>query len=117
MARPRNFSREGVLERALPVFWKHGFADASLQELEKATGVNKSGLYSEFSGKEELFVESLRFYKQLLLARKLRVKAGFVHSGRLFQFLQAGVGKAVLPEHRKGSFEHSFAAEISRAGH
>jgi AcrR family transcriptional regulator len=62
MARPRNFSREGVLEKALPVFWKHGFADASLQELEKATGVNKSGLYAEFSGKEELFLESLRFY-------------------------------------------------------
>ena len=53
MARPRNFSREGVLEKALPVFWKHGFADASLQEREKATGVNKSGLYSEFSGKED----------------------------------------------------------------
>ena len=62
MARPRKFSREGVLEKALPVFWKHGFADASLQELEKATGVNKSGLYSEFSGKEDLFLESLRFY-------------------------------------------------------
>jgi AcrR family transcriptional regulator len=30
-----------VLEKALPVFWKHGFADASLRELEKATGVNK----------------------------------------------------------------------------
>jgi AcrR family transcriptional regulator len=62
MARPRNFSREGVLEKALPVFWRHGFADTSLQELEAATGVNKSGLYSEFSGKEELFLESLRFY-------------------------------------------------------
>ena len=62
MSRPRNFSREGVLEKALPVFWRHGFADASLQELEEATGVNKSGLYSEFSGKEELFLESLRFY-------------------------------------------------------
>ena len=62
MARPKNFSREGVLEKALPVFWKHGFADASLQELEKATGVNKSGLYSEFLGKEDLFLESLRFY-------------------------------------------------------
>jgi AcrR family transcriptional regulator len=62
MARPRNFSREGVLEKAFPVFWKHGFAAASLQELEKATGVNKSGLYSEFSGKEDLFLESLRFY-------------------------------------------------------
>jgi len=62
MGRPRNFSRAGVLEKALPVFWKHGFADASLQELQKATGVNKSGLYSEFSGKEDLFLESLRFY-------------------------------------------------------
>lgn len=62
MGRRRNFSREGVLQKALPVFWKHGFADASLQELEKATGVNKSGLYAEFASKEDLFLESLRFY-------------------------------------------------------
>lgn len=66
MGRPKNFSREGVLEKALPVFWKHGFADASLQALEKATGVNKSGLYAEFSGKEDLFLESLRFYLERL---------------------------------------------------
>src|SRR6201988_2362957 len=62
MARPRNFSREGVLEKALPVFWKHGFADTSLQDLEKATGVNKSGLYAEFADKGDLYLESLRFY-------------------------------------------------------
>src|SRR5260370_18304296 len=43
VARPRNFSRQGVLEKALPVFCNHDFSDASLQELEKATGVNKSG--------------------------------------------------------------------------
>jgi AcrR family transcriptional regulator len=52
MARPRNFSHEGVLEKAIPVFWEHGFADTGLQELVAATGVNKSGLYSEFSGRE-----------------------------------------------------------------
>src|ERR1700722_15583466 len=62
MARSKKFSREEVLEKALPVFWKRGFADASVHELESATGVNKSGLYSEFSGKEELFLASLRFY-------------------------------------------------------
>src|ERR1700722_5961927 len=71
MARPRKFSRDGVLEKALPVFWKHGFADASLHELEAATGVNKSGLYSEVSGKEELFLESLRFYLERLPSREL----------------------------------------------
>src|ERR1700731_3201395 len=77
MGRPKNFSREGVLEKALPVFWKHGFANTSLQELEKATGVNKSGLYAEFADKGDLYLESLRHYlrkrqeQELLTAKPL----------------------------------------------
>ena len=63
MGRPRKFNREGVLEKALPVFWKRGFADTSVHDLEVATGVNKSGLYAEFQGKEDLFVESLQYYQ------------------------------------------------------
>jgi hypothetical protein len=43
-------------------FLEAWFADASLHELEVATGVNKSGLYSEFVDKEDLFVQSLRYY-------------------------------------------------------
>jgi AcrR family transcriptional regulator len=30
--------------------------------LEVATGVNKSGLYSEFKDKEDLFMQSLQYY-------------------------------------------------------
>src|SRR6478736_1401298 len=77
MGRPKNFSREGVLEKALPVFWKHGVADTSLQDLEKATGVNKSGLYAEFADKGDLYLESLRHYlrkrqkEELLTAKPL----------------------------------------------
>jgi len=77
MGRPKNFSREGVLEKALAVFWKYGFADTSLQELEKATGVNKSGLYTEFADKGDLYLESLRHYlrkrqeEELLTAKPL----------------------------------------------
>jgi AcrR family transcriptional regulator len=66
MARPKSFNREGVLEKALPVFWRRGFADASLHELEQATGVNKSGLYAEFEDKADLFVQSLRYYLENL---------------------------------------------------
>jgi TetR/AcrR family transcriptional regulator, copper-responsive repressor len=62
MGRPKNFNRKGVLDKALPVFWKYGFADTSLQKLEKATGVNKSGLYAEFADKGDLYLESLRHY-------------------------------------------------------
>jgi AcrR family transcriptional regulator len=66
MGRQKNFTREAVLEKALPVFWRVGFAEASLHELEQATGVNKSGLYAEFKDKEDLFVQSLRYYLESL---------------------------------------------------
>jgi TetR/AcrR family transcriptional regulator, copper-responsive repressor len=62
MGRPKNFSREEVLEKAMPVFWSHGFSDTSLQDLERATGVNKSGLYTEFRDKDDLFLACLRHY-------------------------------------------------------
>jgi AcrR family transcriptional regulator len=62
MGRPRKFSREGVLQKALPVFWKYGFARTTLPDLEQATGVNKSGLYAEFESKEALFLACLRYY-------------------------------------------------------
>src|SRR5579863_3066317 len=74
MGRPKGFSREEVLEKAMPVFWKHGFADTSLQELERATGVNKSGLYTEFRDKEDLFVACLRHYLKSQETRGLLTK-------------------------------------------
>lgn len=60
--RPKNFCRTDILEKALPVFWQNGFASTSLQLLEQATGVNKSGLYSEFESKGELYTECMRHY-------------------------------------------------------
>jgi AcrR family transcriptional regulator len=109
MARPRKFSREGVLEKALPLFWKHGFADASLQELEAATGVNKSGLYSEFAGKEELFLESLRFYLERLPSLEfLRAEPlGWDNVGR---FLKLGPRN---DEGQKGCFAVSSMRELA----
>lgn len=62
MGRPKEFTREEVLKKAIPVFWEHGYADTGVHELEKATGVNKSGLYSEFKSKEDLFLCSLQYY-------------------------------------------------------
>src|SRR5580692_9543929 len=109
MARPRQFSREGVLEKALPVFWKHGFAATSLQELERATGVNKSGLYSEFSGKEELFLESLRFYLDRLPAREL-LMAEPLGWRNIEQFLKLGPRNT---EGQKGCFAISSMRELA----
>jgi TetR/AcrR family transcriptional regulator, copper-responsive repressor len=62
MGRPKGFERADVLESAIQVFWKKGYADTSIQDLEKATGVNKSGLYSEFNDKQDLFMACLEYY-------------------------------------------------------
>lgn len=62
MGRRKGYTREGVLAKALPVFWRLGFARTAMQDLEAATGVNKSGLYAEFVSKDELFLACLERY-------------------------------------------------------
>ena len=62
MARPRQYDRSTILQKSIDQFWSKGFKDTSLQDLEKATGVNKSALYSEFNDKDDLFVCGLLAY-------------------------------------------------------
>ena len=51
-----------LVRRARNLFWKKGFAGTSLPDLERVTGVNKSGIYSEFESKGDLFAACLRDY-------------------------------------------------------
>ena len=109
MGRPKHFTREEVLEKAIPVFWEHGFAGTGLQALEKATGVNKSGLYAEFKSKEELFLASLQHYldkgsgKAVLCAEPL----GW---GNIEKLLRLAV---VCADHQKGCFAISSMREFA----
>jgi TetR/AcrR family transcriptional regulator, copper-responsive repressor len=64
MGRPKGFTREDVLQKAMSVFWERGYGDTSLRDLETATGVDRSGLYTEFKDKEDLFLATLRHYLQ-----------------------------------------------------
>jgi len=64
MGRNKGFSKEDVLSKSLILFWKHGFADTSMKDIEKHTKVNKSGLYTDFKSKDEIFIECLKHYVQ-----------------------------------------------------
>jgi TetR/AcrR family transcriptional regulator, copper-responsive repressor len=37
VGRPEKFTRDGVLQKAMSLFWQRGFADTRLEDLEKAT--------------------------------------------------------------------------------
>jgi TetR/AcrR family transcriptional regulator, copper-responsive repressor len=62
MGRLKRFDRQSVIDKALPLFWRQGFARTSLSDLERATGVNKSGLYAEFKDKEDLYIACLNYH-------------------------------------------------------
>ena len=63
MARPREFDRDEVLEKAMRVFWSKGYECTSMQDLVTAMGVNRGSLYAEFGDKERLHLAALeRFY-------------------------------------------------------
>ncbi|GAA4386373.1 TetR/AcrR family transcriptional regulator [Actinomadura verrucosospora] len=60
--RPRSFDADAALDRALEVFWRHGYEGTSLTDLTAAMGINKPSLYAAFGNKEELFAKVLARY-------------------------------------------------------
>lgn len=52
-----------VVAAAAEVFWREGFEDAKIEDVVKATGVNRYSLYSAFGGKRELFLDVLAAYQ------------------------------------------------------
>ena len=43
-------------------FWQQGYAATSIDQLVAATGVNRHGLYAEFTDKRGLFIEAVGVY-------------------------------------------------------
>jgi len=73
MARTREFDVDQALDRATELFWSKGYEATSIQDLVKATGVNRASLYATFGDKAELFAAALDRYDQRVNERVSRV--------------------------------------------
>ncbi|KQQ01558.1 MULTISPECIES: TetR/AcrR family transcriptional regulator [unclassified Rathayibacter] len=62
MGRLQGFETGAVVRAARAVFWERGFEEASLPELETATGVGRSSLYHAFGSKRGLFDAAVQSY-------------------------------------------------------
>lgn len=71
MGRPKNYDHQDVLKKAMMQFWKAGFAETSLSDLEVATSLNRYSLYKGFGDKETLFEQSLEYYQDHIIRRML----------------------------------------------
>ena len=64
MARVREFNEQMALDKAIEIFWRKGYANTSMREMVKHTGVAHAGLYTAFGGKEDLFQAALEKYEK-----------------------------------------------------
>lgn len=64
MARTREFTADLALNKAIELFWEFGYANTSMREMVKHTGVAHAGLYTAFGGKEDLFKAALEKYEE-----------------------------------------------------
>ncbi|MGK3141370.1 TetR/AcrR family transcriptional regulator [Pantoea sp. C2G6] len=60
--RPKVFDRDAALDKALTLFWTHGYEGTSLSDLVAATGAKAPTLYAEFVNKEGLFRAAMERY-------------------------------------------------------
>lgn len=61
--RPRSFELGDVLDKAMTVFWRHGYEGASLGRLQAATGLTPPSIYNAFGSKEGLYEACLEHYR------------------------------------------------------
>lgn len=62
VGRPRLFDEEAVLTELTSLFWRQGYGQTSMTDIEECSGVHKPSLYRTFGTKEELFATVLRRY-------------------------------------------------------
>jgi TetR/AcrR family transcriptional regulator, transcriptional repressor for nem operon len=62
MGRHPKFDHAAVLDNAIGVFWRQGYAGTSPQLLVEELGIGKGSLYNSFDSKHNLFTLALRGY-------------------------------------------------------
>lgn len=62
--RPWSFDRDGAVETAMRLFWRHGYEGVSVGDLTKAIGIAPPSLYAAFGSKAGLYQEALDRYER-----------------------------------------------------
>jgi len=66
VGRAKSYDEEIVLGKAMNTFWKHGYDQVTIRQLEKDMGINQFSIYSSFQNKENLFRLVLKKYKAFI---------------------------------------------------
>lgn len=71
MPRNRTLDDDTVLDHAIALFWRRGYAATSIRDVSEATDLGAAALYHRFGDKDGLFVEALRRYAEQGLRERI----------------------------------------------
>jgi len=91
--RNAEFDREKVLRSAMNAFMNKGFANTSMQDLKKATGLHPGSIYCAFENKRGLLLAALEQYR---LDRKTEFEGFFSASQQTTDNLKSYLDNVVL---------------------
>ncbi len=91
------------MDSAAAEFRVHGFANTSTEKLCEAAGVRRSSLYNTFTSKEELFVQALQRYAEVVSLRQETVLTNAELDGgtRLWRIVEMVVAEE-FAAHKEG---------------
>ena len=113
MPRTKTFDENKILNKAMHLFWKQGYAATSVQDLVHHLGINRASLYSTYGDKETLFKKAFDLYRKRtteglkdFLSQHSDVKLGF---SKLFG---QAIKEAIDDKDQKGCFVVNTTAEL-----
>ncbi len=114
MARPREFERDVVLDRAMRVFWSRGYQATSIQHLVDRMGIQRGSLYATFGDKRTLFFAAIERYDRVVTAKLLAALDGPA-SGKdaIRAFFRLKVELALEPSRPRGCLVTNSATELA----
>jgi len=113
MARPREFNRDAVLDKAMNLFWKQGYEATSVQELGEQLGLNPGSLYNTFKDKHSLFLEALDRYIQLQGQQSCQLLESLSGKAALRQFFMRALENSRNDVDCKGCLVVNSATELA----
>ncbi len=113
MGRAKTYSRDTLVERAMELFWSHGFQGTSTADLVEHLGVNRYSVYAEFGSKQGLFRAAMALYQRRVTLRFRELEgpsAGLDEIAALLDFLAT---EAAEPWAGRGCFLCNVATECA----
>jgi TetR/AcrR family transcriptional repressor of nem operon len=112
VARPREFERDVVLDRAMRVFWSRGYEATTVQHLVDRMGIQRGSLYDTFGDKRALFFAAIDHYDRVVTAKLLGALEDPSGKEAIRRFFRLKVEAALERGRPRGCLVTNSAAEL-----